>query len=85
LFGALDRLGASLVRRHALPRFAGAAPSAHVALLFPRSGFYTFTASGAVEIVGIAIRLIVAARPKPKLLPHLSEARTAKFAVKHVE
>jgi hypothetical protein len=58
-----------------------------VGLLFPRLGFYTFTASGAVEMAGIAIRLrnIVAARPKPKLLPHLNEACTAILTVQKIE
>jgi hypothetical protein len=62
-------------------------PFSSRARIFPRLGFYAFTATGAIEMVGIAIRLrnIVAARPKPKLLPHLNEARTAKFAIQHVE
>jgi hypothetical protein len=36
-------------------------------------------------VAGLAIRFDRGARPKQKLLPHLSEARTAKFAVKHVK
>jgi hypothetical protein len=50
-------------------------------------GFYTFTPSGAVEMAGIAIRLrnFVAARPKPKLFPHLNEPRTAILTVQKIE
>jgi hypothetical protein len=42
------------------------------------------------SVVGLARFTILfgksrGARPKQELLPHLSEARTAKFAVKHVK
>ena len=45
---------------------------------------------GPSSVVGVAALAILfgnyrGARPKQELLPHLSEARTAKFAVKHVK
>jgi hypothetical protein len=45
---------------------------------------------GPGSVVGVAGLAILfgnyrGARPKQELLPHLSEARTAKFAVKHVK
>lgn len=43
--------------------------------------------SGVVGVAGLAILVenYRGARPKQELLPHLSEACTAKFAVKHVK
>jgi hypothetical protein len=51
-------------------------------------GPWTYTPiSSVVGVAGLAIlfRSYPGARPKQELLPHLSEPRTAKFAVKHVK